>query len=153
MLGKSFPSGGAPRGQGWVAIAGSLPLLLESRKAHVPLRGSHLRPASFPLWAFPVAPRTLYVPYFPLTFKRMTATKMSKPRTRIPRMTQRMRNTSSRDFQSSVSTVTEDSGSKNPKSGRKRDGHRLLLALLASPASLQLSHFPFGPIFLPSYFF
>lgn len=67
-------------------------------------------------------------------------------------MMQRMRSISSRDFQSSVFTVTEDSGSKNPTSGRKRNGHRLLLALLASPASLQLTLFLFGPILHPSSF-
>lgn len=144
MLGKSFPSGGTPQSQGWLATAGLLPCLLGS-----PWESHTSGPAFAHPWTFPVAPRTLHLPYFPLTFKKMKAMVMNEPRRRTPRTMQRMRSISSRDSQSSVFTITEDSGSKNPKSGRTRNGHRLLLALvLSSPSSLQLTHFPFGP-FLP----
>lgn len=57
-------------------------------------------------------------------------------------MMQGMRSISSRDFQSSIFTVTEDSRSKNPKSGRKSSGHRLLLTLLTSPTQVQLPCLP-----------
>lgn len=68
-------------------------------------------------------------------------------------MMQGMRSISSRDSQSFVFTITEDSGRKNPKSGRKRNGHGLFLVYLTSPSSLHLTHFPFGPLlYLPSFF-
>lgn len=125
---------GCSRGQGWVAIAGSLPPLLGGPQgSHPPGRAAPSHP-----WAFPVASRFRHLPYFPFTFKRMTVMTRSEPRKRIPRMMQRMRRISSRD--SSVFTVTEGSESKNPKSGRKRNGHRRLLVLLVSPSCLQLIH-------------
>ena len=153
MLGKSFPSGGASWDQGWMAIAGSPSLLLVTPMAHVPLGRLHLRSACFHPWAFPVAPRTLHLPYFPFILKRMMAMKTSEMRRRIPRTMQGMRSISSRDSQSFVFTITEESGRKNPKSGRKRNGHGLFLVCFTSPSSLHLTHFPFGPLlFLPSFF-
>ena len=149
MLGKSFPSGGASWDQGWVAIAGSLSVLLAT-----PPGKMRLRSACFHPWVFPVAPRTLHLPYFPLILKRMMAMNTSETRRRTPRMMQGMRSISSRGSQSFVFTITEDSGRKNPKSGRKRNGHGLLLVYLTSPSSLHLTHFPFGPLlFLPFFFF
>lgn len=119
--GKILPIGRCSQGSGlgghcWMVLQSA-----ESLEAPMPLRRPHLRPAAFPLWAFPVAPRTLHLPYFPLTFKKMKAVEMSKPRRRIPRMMQRMKSISSRDFQASAFWIVVGSGSKNPKSERGTD--------------------------------